>query len=198
MSSTLPLTTPLSFPTLSLHFMVIALLPSQVVTVMFLVLVQVSQVFPPVASQAHEIYICIGVELAASVGQVMVSATVVVLVVVGMVKFHPVGGVWSTHAALLVLPTGLVNPAVHAIGEVAPVPLTKLPALAGVHGVFPLTEYVPGEHGVVIVPPPPPPVLTALPPSWVLMILAPKVASDPVEVFISVVTCGRFGISLTP
>lgn len=92
---TFPLITPVSFPILSLHFIVIALLPSPVVMVIFLLLAQVSQIFPPLASQAHEIYICIGVFPAASVGQVIVSVTAVVLVVAGKIKFHHVGGVWS-------------------------------------------------------------------------------------------------------
>ena len=81
------------FPTLSLHFIVIVLLPSQLVTVIFLLLTQLSQTFHPLASQAHEIYICIGVEPAASVGQAIVSATVVGFVVAGIVKSHHVGGV---------------------------------------------------------------------------------------------------------
>ncbi len=60
---------------------------------MFLPLVQVSQAFPPLASQVQETYICVWVLHAASVGQVMVSATDVETVVAGMLKFHQVGAV---------------------------------------------------------------------------------------------------------
>lgn len=70
-----------------------ALLPSQEVTVIFLPVTQLSQTHHQLESQAQDIYIWIGVLPTASVGQVILSVTLVEFVVAGRVKSHPVGAV---------------------------------------------------------------------------------------------------------